>query len=265
MPDPARPPTSSTEPQNGQLNPPQRAILLTQVDIPEGAAPDLPAQPVPVPNPQLHGDSSARPRSGSAALSGLLALVLMSHSPAVPDAIAALVSPLDTSETGKTVAAAPEQDGHGSPTRPVPQPLRPRATILRDLTSLATGADRAAAGTGARRAGRGCGPTSPAPPVSQRSARAESGAGSCPIAWGRPSRLPGPWRGGEGGGGGQGQSLRRDPANIWGKPCHSCRGGVLGSPLPLRVRMIFSKRRPKQIAAEHGRACMRNQKHSVAM
>lgn len=70
----------------------------------------------------------------------------MPHSPVVSDAIAALISPLDTSERSKTVAAAPEQDGHGLPTGPAPQPLRPRAAILRDLTSLATGAGRAAAG-----------------------------------------------------------------------------------------------------------------------
>lgn len=156
----------STQPENGQLNP-QRAILLTQVDIPEGAAPDLPTQPVPVPNPQLHGGSSARPRPGSVALPGPLALVLMPHSPAVSDAIVALVSPLDTSETVEPVAAAPEQDGHGFPTGPASQSLRPPATILRDLTSLATGAGGAAAGTGARRAGRGCRrgvDTLPAPP-----------------------------------------------------------------------------------------------------
>ncbi|XP_057236404.1 uncharacterized protein LOC130581983 [Malurus melanocephalus] len=97
----------------------------------------------------------------------------MPHSPAVPDAIAALVSPLATSETDGTVTAAPEQDGHGFPTPPATQPVRPRAAILRDLTSPAPGAERAAAETGVRRARRRCGSTSAASPGSQRSAREE--------------------------------------------------------------------------------------------
>lgn len=108
VPTPTWPPTFSTQPQSRHVRP-QQATLLTQVDVPEGAAPDLPAQPVPVPNPQLHGGSSARPRPA------LPARTLSPHSPAVPDAIAALVPPLDTSETGSTVAAAPGKDGRGFP------------------------------------------------------------------------------------------------------------------------------------------------------
>lgn len=120
--------------------------ISSQVDVPEGAAPDLPAQPVPVANPQLHEGSSVRPRPGSAALPALPARAPLPHSPAVPDAIAALVQPLDTSETGSTVAAAPGKDGRGFRARPSPQPLRLPAAILRDLTSLATGAGRAGCG-----------------------------------------------------------------------------------------------------------------------
>lgn len=166
----------STQPQNGQLNP-LRVILLTQVDIPERAAPDLPAQAVPVPNSQLHGGSSGRSRPRSVALPGLLVLVLMPHSPAVSDVIAALVSPLDTNETGKTAAAAPEQDGHGFPLQSAPQRRRPPATIPRDLTSPATGAGRAAAGTA--RGGRGAGAVPAAP------------RRWCPVLPRRPCHLPG--------------------------------------------------------------------------
>lgn len=128
---------------------PRWATLLTQVDVPEGAAPDLPAQPVPVPNPQLHGGSSVRPRPGSVAPPALQARALLPHSPVVPDAIAALVLPLSDSEAGSTAAATPEKDGRGFQRAPTRQQLRPRAAILCDLTSLATGRGAPPAGTGA--------------------------------------------------------------------------------------------------------------------
>lgn len=120
--------------------------ISSQVNVAEGAAPDLPAQPVPVPNPQLHGGSSLRPRPGSVSLPTLHVRALLSHSPAVPGAIAASVPPLGAGEAGNTALVTPEKDGRGFRTTPTPQQPRPRAAILRDLTSLATEAGRAACG-----------------------------------------------------------------------------------------------------------------------
>lgn len=279
---------------------PQGASPLTQVDVPEGAAPDLPAQPVPVPNPQLHGGSSARPRPGSVALPALPARALPPHSPAVPEAIAALVSALDPSETGSTAAAAPGKDGRGFPTRPAPQPPRLRAAILSDLTSLATGAGRAGCGGGRAvsrgslwRAGavpphvspacpafalrRRCRPRGPvgrsrsrrrrllphriashrsalpspragparAVPAVRTAPRELCRAGNAPRSPGGAGVVVVPRRGslqcrgtaaalGSQGcsfGRGASQSLSHDPVDFRGKTCHSCWGGVLGSPL----------------------------------